>query len=162
MTENHLENQLRRLLTGLADQAIVRGERFYYDGGALHADDVAEIGLTSVLCLAQDVSERTGLGNFGYEFQLGGEPNPVFPLHAKVIREHPDFFRVAPFVSEVFYGEVLDCKPDLALLFAAAARQLQAGYDLKRQTGYTVTEPATAPQMTVPSSPGQGFTPGGQ
>ncbi|HDS1813588.1 TPA: hypothetical protein QEM79_004374, partial [Pseudomonas putida] len=50
MDENQLEDQLRRLLTGLADQAIVRGEQFIYDGGELYADDVADIGLVSVLC----------------------------------------------------------------------------------------------------------------
>ena len=125
MDENQLEDQLRRLLTGLADQAIVRGEQFIYDGGELYADDVADIGLVSVLCIAQALSERAGLGGFGYEFQLVAPANPVFPIHATAPEVLPDFFRVAPFVSAVFHSEVLNARQDLTLLYHAAVLRLQ-------------------------------------
>jgi hypothetical protein len=127
MVDNPLEDQLRRLLTGLADQAIVRGEQFFYDGGELYADDVADIGLVAVLCIAQALSERTGLGGFGYEFELAAPANPIFPLHASPQGELPDFFRVAPFVAAVFYGEVLAARQDLTLLYRAAVQALQDG-----------------------------------
>ena len=125
MAENQLEDQLRRLLTGLADQAIVRGEQFIYDGGELYADDVAEIALVAVLCIAQSLSERVGLGSFGYAFQLAAPANPIFPIHATAPAVLPDFFRVAPFVSAVFHGEVLEAKGDFTLLYHAAARRMQ-------------------------------------
>lgn len=131
MDENQLEDQLRRLLTGLADQAIVRGEQFIYDGGELYADDVADIGLVAVLCIAQALSERAGLGGFGYEFQLAAPANPIFPIHAEAPQVLPDFFRVAPFVSAVFHGEVLDARRDMTLLYHAAARHLQNGSEIK-------------------------------
>ncbi|HDS1733919.1 hypothetical protein [Pseudomonas sp. BP8] len=127
MVENPLEDQLRRLLTGLADQAIVRGEQFYYDDGELYADDVADIGLVAVLCIAQALSERTGLGGFGYEFELAAPANPIFPLHASPPDVLPDFFRVAPFVAAVFYGEVMAARQDLTLLYHAAVQSLQDG-----------------------------------
>ncbi|WP_028632682.1 hypothetical protein [Pseudomonas parafulva] len=125
MVDDPLEDQLRRLLTGLADQAIVRGEQFVYDGGALYADDVADIGLVSVLCLAQALSVSTGLGGFGYEFQLAAPANPIFPIHGTPPKEPPDFFRVAPFVAAVFHADVLDARTDLTLLYRAAERALQ-------------------------------------
>ncbi|WP_426810495.1 hypothetical protein ABOC32_06635 [Pseudomonas sp. WOUb67] len=125
MDDNQLEEQLRRLLTGLADQAIVRGEQFIYDGGELYADDVAEIGLVAVLCIAQALSERAGLGGFGYQFQLAAPANPIFPIHASPPQVLPDFFRVAPFVSAVFHSEVLNARQDLSLLYHAAVLRLQ-------------------------------------
>ncbi|MGO3987610.1 hypothetical protein ABI582_24965 [Pseudomonas sp. SAS7] len=125
MDDNQLEDQLRRLLTGLADQAIVRGEQFIYDGGELYADDVAEIGLVAVLCIAQALSERAGLGGFGYEFQMAAPANPVFPIHASPPQVLPDFFKVAPFVSAVFHSEVMDARQDLTLLYHAAVLRLQ-------------------------------------
>ncbi|MNE73173.1 hypothetical protein [Pseudomonas putida] len=125
MDDNQLEEQLRRLLTGLADQAIVRGEQFIYDGGELYADDVAEIGLVAVLCIAQTLSERAGLGGFGYQFQLAAPANPIFPIHASPPEVLPDFFKVAPFVSAVFHSEVLNARRDLTLLYHAAVLRLQ-------------------------------------
>ncbi len=124
MDENQLDDQLRRLLTGLADQAIVRGEQFIYDGGELYADDVADIGLVSVLCLAQALSESVGLGGFGYEFRLAAPANPVFPIHASPPEVLPEFFRVAPFVAAVFHAEVLEARQDFTLLYHAAVQRL--------------------------------------
>jgi len=136
MLKEDFESQLRRLVTGLADQEIKAGREFAYDGGVMYADDVAEVALPSILCIAQDLSRRLGIGDFGYRFEMG-EPNPVFPLHA--IPEHPAprFFEVAPFITEVFDGEVMDCRHDLALLFEAAARLLHPEFNLGTHTGYT-------------------------
>ena len=144
MAKEQLEDQLRRLVLGLADQAIRRGEKFFYDGGELHADDVADIGLPSILCIAQDVSSRAGLGGFGYQFKMD-QPNPVFPLHAVQVGERARFFDVAPFVSEVFHGEVMDCRQDLAVLFEAAAQLLLPGFSLVANTNHTVPVGSDAP-----------------
>ncbi|MDH0617478.1 hypothetical protein N5C40_02030 [Pseudomonas fulva] len=120
MVDDPLEDQLRRLLTGLADQAIVRGEPFIYDGGELYADDVADITLTSVLCLAQALSRRTGLGGFGYGFHVAAPANPIFPIHMSAPQEPPDFFQIAPFVAAVFHADVLEARHDLSALYRAA------------------------------------------
>lgn len=150
MAHEQLEDQLRRLVLGLTDQAIVRGEKFHYDGGVLHADDVAEIALPSILCIAQDVAVRTGLGDFGYQFKMD-QPNPVFPLHAVCVREGARFFDVAPFVSEVFHGEVLDCRQDLAILFETAAQLVRPDFNLAANTNYTVPVGSDAPTKVEPS-----------
>lgn len=137
MAQVQLEEQLRRLVLGLTDQAIVRGDEFRYDGGLLHADDVADIALPSILCLAQDLSVRYGVGSFGYEFKMD-EPNPVFPLHAVSVDGDVNFSKVAPFISEVFHGEVMDCRQDLAVLFETAAQLVRPGFNLSANTNYSV------------------------
>lgn len=138
MANEDFDSQLRRLVTGLADQEIKAGRGFSYDGGVMHADDVANVTLPSILCIAQDLSQRLGVGNFGFRFEMG-EPNPVFPLHAIPSGSTPRFFEVAPFVTEVFDGEVMDCRQDLALLFEAAARLLRPEFSLGTHTNYTAT-----------------------
>lgn len=151
MAQDGFESQMRRLVTGLADQEIKAGREFVYDGGALHADDVAEIGMPSILCIAQDLSKRLGTGDFGYRFQMG-EVNPVFPLHA--IRERPTarFFEVAPFVTEVFEGEVLDCRHDLARLFEVAAKLVRPEFNLESNTNHrAATIAANAEETSAPS-----------
>nr|WP_228857614.1 hypothetical protein [Pseudomonas syringae]QOQ33453.1 hypothetical protein [Pseudomonas syringae pv. actinidiae] len=137
MSQVQLEEQLRRLVLGLTDQAIVRGDEFRYDGGVLHADDVADIALPSILCLAQDLSVRSGVGSFGYQFRMD-EPNPVFPLHAVFVEGQVNFSTMAPFVSEIFHGEVMDCRQDLAVLFETAAQLVRPGFDLAANTNYSV------------------------
>lgn len=157
MSNEQLEDRLRRLVLGLADQAITRGSTFMYDGGQLHADDVADIALPSILCIAQSVSARTGLGDFGYQFSIE-QPNPVFPLHATCVREGALFFDVAPFVSEVFHGEVLDCRQDLAVLFEAAAQLVRPAFNLASNTDYTVfVGSPIAEESVASSSPEQGL-----
>lgn len=143
MANEDLESQLRRLVTGLADQEIKAGRSFAYDGGVMHADDVAEVALPSILCIAQDLSRRLGVGDFGYRFEMR-EPNPVFPLHAIPGRPSPRFFEVAPFITEVFDGEVMDCCQDLALLFEAAAKLLHPEFNLYTHTNYTPTTVAVS------------------
>lgn len=138
MSYDTLEEQLRRLITGLADQEIVNGREFGYDGQALYADDVADIGLPSILCIAQELSGRLGQGGLGYRFEIKDKPNPVFPLYAIPGDAAPAFFKVSPFVMEVFQGEVLDCRMDLALLFETAAQLVRPGYSLAVNTDYIV------------------------
>lgn len=150
MAQDEFESQIRRLVTGLADQEIKAGRSFLYDGGTLHADDVAVIGTPSILCIAQNLSERLGTGDFGYRFQIG-EVNPVFPLHA--IRERPGarFFEVAPFVTEVFEGEVLDCRNDLARLFEVAAKLVRPDFNLESNTNYkSATAAENAEENSAP------------
>lgn len=125
-----IDDQIRILITGLADQAIANGQGFKYDGGRLLAEDVAAFAAPSVLCLAQDLSERLGLGGFGMSFALEREPNPIFPLRVDYPSEGIEFYRVAPFVAEVFDGEVLDCRQDLTRLFVSAAKILDPKFDL--------------------------------
>lgn len=127
---NRISDQIRILMTGLADQAILNGKGFQYDGGRLLAEDVAAFAVPSVLCLAQDLSDRLGMGKFGMSFVLGREPNPIFPLHVDYPNEEIDFYRIAPFVAEVFEGEVLDCRQDLTRLFVSAAKILDPKFDL--------------------------------
>lgn len=154
MANDDFESQLRRLVTGLADQEIKAGREFFYDGGVMHADDVANVAVPSILCIAQDLSQRLGIGDFGFRFEMG-EPNPVFPLHAIPSGAAPRFFAVAPFVTEVFDGEVMDCRQDLALLFEAAARLLRPDYSLGTHTNYTATSVAVRADDTPSPSLGR-------
>ena len=137
MTHTDLETQLRRLMVGLADQDIKVGQGFRYDGGALMADDVAEIGYASILCLAQHLAERLGMESFGYEFTVG-DANPVFPLHVKASGQAKAFLCVAPFVQDVFFNEVRECRHDLALVFERAMRTLDPAFELATHTTYDV------------------------
>ena len=138
MATDDFESKLRRLVTGLADQEIKAGRGFAYDGGVMYADDVVEVALPSILCIAQDLSRRLGVEYFGYRFEMG-EPNPIFPLHAILERPAPRFFEVAPFITEVFDGEVMGCRQDLALLFEAAAKLLRPEFNLDTHTNYAAT-----------------------
>lgn len=139
-----LEAQVRRLLTGAADQQKLIGAEFLYDGRQLHADDVADLCLMSVLCIAQDTSERLGQGGFGYQFKLG-KPSPVFPLEGEAIGVPGRFSQVGPFVLDVFDGEVMECRQDLAYLFQSAAQLLRPDFSLKTNTNYRAVIADTAP-----------------
>lgn len=136
MEHEHLTSQLKRLLTGLADQAVKQGHDFLYDGARLYADEVADLMLPSVMCIAQDVAERVGLGSLGYRFMLGPKQAVGFPLLMEPVGEAKRFFEVAPFLTEVFDGEVMDSRLDLARLFESAARLLKPEFDLERDTNY--------------------------
>jgi hypothetical protein len=136
MTHDDLMGQLKRLLTGLVDQEIRAGNEFMYDGAELHADEVADLMLPSVVCISQGLSERVGIGAFGYRFSLGEAGNGAFPLVMEQVGEPKLFLEVAPFVAEVFEGEVMDCRLDLARLFEAAAKSLHPNFDLDRDSNY--------------------------
>lgn len=136
MAHDDLTSQLKRLFIGMADQEIRAGKDFLYDGGKLHADEVADLMLPSVVCIAQDLSDRLGLGAFGYRFTLGASVPVGFPVSMERVADDKRFFEVAPFVVEVFEGEVMDCRLDLARLFESAARLVQADFSLDRDTNY--------------------------
>ncbi|WP_063640310.1 hypothetical protein [Achromobacter insolitus] len=124
MLDSHvgLGAQLTALMTGLADQKIKDGEIFVYDGGRLFADDVTEIALPCALVLADSIARHLGMGDSGYEFELGS-PNPVFPVHAEFVRPRA-FMQVAPFLTEVFERVVYPLRNDLAQVYALAANQM--------------------------------------
>ncbi len=139
---------LRRLLLGAADQAIRAGEAFVYDGGRLHADELADLMLPSVLCHAQELSIRVGLGSLGYRFSLGRATSQSLPLQFErdtgVAPKR--FCEAGPVVLEVFEGEVMDCRADLVRLFESAARLVQPDFRLARDSNYAelaVTEVTT-------------------
>ena len=141
MEHDVLINSLKRLLIGMSDQAIRAGNPFTYDGGVLHADEVADLTLPSVVCIAQELSDRLGLDGFGYRFALVGSNAAGFPLTMERVIEdaaagRKRFFEIAPFVVEVFEGEVMDCRHDLAKLFESAARIVRADFSLTRDTNY--------------------------
>ena len=140
MRHDALTSQLKRLVIGMADQEILAGKDFFYDGGKLHADEVADLMLPSVVCIAQDLSDRLDLGSFGYRFNLGASDSTAFPLSMELVADGSvatkRFFEVAPFVVEVFEGEVVDCRLDLARLFESAARLVQEDFSLDRHTNY--------------------------
>jgi hypothetical protein len=145
-----LEDQLRVLVIGLADQEIKAGRNFKFDGGDLHADEVAELITPSMLCIAQRLSERLGTGDFGFQFELG-DANPVFPLHAKRVSANVRFFQVAPFVTEVFERNVLACRADLSQVFELAAQTLHPEFSLSEHTNHTA--PVNAPTIEAPPGP---------
>jgi len=136
MAHDDLTNQLKRLLIGMADQEIRAGKDFFYDGGKLYPDEVADLMLPSVACIAQDLSDRLGFGVFGYRFTFSASVPVGFPLLMERVTDDKRFFEVAPFVVEVFDGEVMDCHHDLARLFESAARLLHADFSLDRDTNY--------------------------
>lgn len=135
MRHDDLAQQIQRLLAGLADQANRSGKTFFYDGGRLYPDEVAKLVLASAMCLAQDIAERLGLGNFGFRFELRATDDGL-PLAMEPAGTPCLFLEVAPFVTEVFEGEVIDCCDDLARVFECAARVLKDGFSLERDTTY--------------------------
>lgn len=140
MTRGDVQTQLRRLVTGLADQDIRAGSMFCYDGGELHAEDVSDMALPSILCIAQDLSVRLGMGDFGYAFELTESGEPVFPLRMVQIRPGATFMTVAPLLVEVFEREVRECRNDLAHLFEIAAQRIDPTYTLHARTTYAAAE----------------------
>jgi hypothetical protein len=141
MQNDDLLNQLKRLFIGMTDQEIRSGNEFLYDGGSLHADEVCDLLLPSVLCIAQDLSDRLGLGSFGYEFTLGPSEPTGFPLTMACGPSGKLFLEIAPFVAEVFKGEVMDCRTDPARLFECAAKLIDPAFSLDRDTNYSTLEP---------------------
>lgn len=136
MASSELDFQLQRLVTGLSDQEIKKGVIFQYDGGELYADEVATIMLPSILCLANELSCRCGMGGLGYRFYLA-EANPIFPLHAQDDNQDDrGFFESAPFVTDVFENQFLGCSSDLSRFFERAAVLVQPGFSLRHHTSY--------------------------
>ena len=125
MQREDLQVQLKRLVTGLATVEVDKGNEFYYQGSKLYPDEVADLMLPSIVCIAQDVSARIGLGDFGYRFDIGSGSPTSFPLMMTRVDDKKRFFEIAPFVVEVFDAEVVECRHDLVKLFESAARLVQ-------------------------------------
>jgi hypothetical protein len=138
--EQSVELELKRLLTGLADQAILSQQDIVYEGSALHADEVCDLLFPSVMCMAQALSERLGTRSFGLTFEI--VPSAVgFPLTMRAVDafEQRTFSEIAPYVLEVFDGEVMECRGDIAHVYEAAARIVQPEFKLERENSFGVS-----------------------
>lgn len=153
MAIDALESALRRLVCGMADQDIRDDKPFFYGGGRLLAEDVANLGMPSILCLADRLSVNLGLGPLGYRFALVARGGSGFPLTAERATEHPvqPFASVAPVLYEVFMSDVRDCRQDLAQLFERAARVLDPAFSLETDT--TNTPAGAAPARVAAEAP---------
>ena len=124
------------LVVGLAEAEMESGEQFVYDGARLYSEDVADMLLPSMLCLAQGVADYVGMGNLGYEFGFDTDSKAAFPLYAKGVTGDGasfQFHRVAPFLVEVFDSYVLENRADVARVFEAAAQTLDASFTLEQR-----------------------------
>lgn len=135
MQREDLKAQLTRLVTGLAAEEIGKGREFFYQGSKLYADEVADLMLPSIVCIAQDVAAHVGLGGFGFRFAIGQGSPSSFPLEMTREDDAKRFFEVAPFIVEVFEAEVVECRHDLVKLFESAARLVQPDFRLEGDAG---------------------------
>jgi hypothetical protein len=137
MTSPVLIGQLRRLCEALADREILSGTEFLYDGSRLHADEVSDLLLPSVLCLAQALSERAGTGSLGFRFTLESASPLDLPLSLELLDKNQLFLQVAPFVVEVFDQTLMECRADLLHLFEAAAQVIRPDFTLEQHTRFS-------------------------
>jgi hypothetical protein len=134
---NETTVKLKVLLLGLTDQEIRdKGTEFFYDGSRLYPDEVADLMLPSVVCIAQDLASRLGLNHFGYNFSLRNAGDSKLPLEMESSDTTAMFFEIAPFVVEVFDSDVLSCHKDLARLFERASRVVQPDFSLDSDSNY--------------------------
>lgn len=144
---------LNSLVTGLAEAEFGRGNGpFLYDGARLFPEDVGDMLLPSILCLAQGVSRYVGMGEFGYEYRIEQDADSAFPLVAKANGKPAAFHLVAPFVVEVFDSYVLENRADVARVFEAAAQNLHSDFTLERNTrsgreGTSLGQPPQGPRV---------------
>lgn len=125
---------LNTLVTGLAEKEFEKGESFLYGGARLFPEEVADMLLPSILCLAQGISRYVGMGEFGYDFGFVKGTSAAFPLCATPTAPLAPFHLVAPFVVEVFDTYVLEGRADVARVFEAAAQTLDGDFSLERNT----------------------------
>ena len=126
---------LTTLVVGLAEREYQKGDPFLYDRARLFPEDVADMLLPSVVCLAQGVARYVGMGEFGYDFKLEPESKEAFPLVAvRGMERLAPFHRIAPFVVEVFDSYVLEHRADVARVFEAAAQTIHPDFSLERNT----------------------------
>ena len=125
---------LNTLVAGLAEAEFGRGEQFVYDGARLYPEDVADMLLPSILCLAQGVSRYVGMGEFGYDYALDPETTEAFPLDASPVGQIAPFHRIAPFVVEAFDSYVIENRADIARVFEAAVQTIYPDFTLERNT----------------------------
>ena len=125
---------LNTLVSGLAEAEFGRGEQFVYDGARLYPEDVADMLLPSILCLAQGVSRYVGMGEFGYDYALDPETTEAFPLAASPVGQIAPFHRIAPFVVEAFDSDVIENRADIARVFEVAVQTIYPDFTLERNT----------------------------
>lgn len=125
---------LNTLVAGLAEAEFGRGEQFVYDGARLYPEDVADMLLPSILCLAQGVSRYVGMGEFGYDYALDPETTEAFPLAASPVGQIAPFHRIAPFVVEAFDSYVIENRADIARVFEVAVQTIYPDFTLERNT----------------------------
>lgn len=126
---------LETLVTGLAEAEFGGGGQFLYDGARLFPEDVSEMLLPSIVCLAQGVCRYVDMGEFGYDYGFERDTKSAFPLVARPGGEKvAPFHLVAPFVVEVFDSYVLEHRNDVARVFEAAAQTLDPDFTLERVT----------------------------
>ena len=125
---------LSTLISGLAEAEFGRGEQFVYDGARLYPEDVADMLLPSILCLAQGVARYVDMGDFGYDFDIEPESQGAFPLQASPKDRIAPFHLIAPFVVEAFDSYVIECRADVAKVFEAAAQLIYPDFALERNT----------------------------
>lgn len=121
------------LVSSLAESEFGRGKQFVYDGARLYPEDVADMLLPSILCLAQGMAEYVDMGEFGYEFDIKPESQDAFPLQASP-RSRRTFHLVAPFVLDAFDSYVVEFRADVAKVFEAAAQLIYPDFTLERNT----------------------------
>lgn len=121
----------------MADREIRRGHPIHYDGGTLHADEVADLMLPSVLCRAQHLAEELAFGSWGYRFAIVRESPGALPLVMQRERSLHRFLEVAPFVATVFETQVMSCHKDLARFFESAVRLIRPQFSLNDDSNHS-------------------------
>lgn len=148
MVDQQTWQSLSKLVEGLAeaDQRQGSDSLFMYDGMRIHPEDVADMLLPSMLCLAQGVSRYVGMGEFGYEFKIEPDTSAsaAFPLSATPSGEIAPFHRIAPFVLEVFDSYVLENRMNVARVFEAAAQMIHPEFTLEQNTRMGLDDAAPA------------------
>lgn len=120
------------LVTGMARAEREKGEAFLYDGASLYPEDVADMLLPSMICLAQGVSRYVGMGELGYECVFEDDSEDAFPLAARRVGTEAPFHKVAPFLVEVFDSYVMENRADVSRVFEAAAQTIDPDFTLSR------------------------------
>lgn len=147
-----LEEQLQRLVGGLADREVRQGRNFPTPdnpANEFHPREVAVFMLPSILCIAQDLSRRLGVGSLGYRFEMTDDM--MTPITA--IPEKPaGFSQIAPFVTEVFDKNVMACRHDLTALHVTAIKLLNPEFSYDAPVG-AVAPVAAAVPAPAPGSP---------
>ncbi|MDB6007895.1 MAG: hypothetical protein JWL65_145 [Gammaproteobacteria bacterium] len=137
MRADNLTMQLHTLLAALAGYEIRRGCSLNYDGAPLHADEVADLMLPSVICRAQRMAEEVEFGSWGYRFAIVRESPGAFPLVMQREGSLHRFLEVAPFVATVFETQVMSCHNDLARFFENVARIIRPRFSLDDDSNHS-------------------------
>ena len=125
---------LDKLVRGRAELEIKKGDEFLCDGARLYPDEVSDLLLPSMLCLADSLTRYMGMGGSGYEYRLDNEAGGAFPLVASAPSGVVPFHRVAPFVDYVFDVYVLENRAEVARVIEIAVKTMDDSFSLERNT----------------------------